>query len=550
MITYCGRFAMPRRVRQSAILLGGISLLSLTTPALAQDAAVLERLEAMEDRLDALQDENAALRAQIEAMRAEASAEAAAPAVLAVTQGDEPAATAQDRIPGTPQVAAAQPASVGPVDVVTETDDPRELQVKGSENFVGTNGAYAYRMLDHAENVNTKPLVQLAALQAGELEDRVTLSGGITAIANYQWASVDDKFGYLMRHPTSANQLGDNVSEVVLHSANLALTARLMPNLTGYAEFLYDPEQSFGQGTITALARNQVQLRRGWVMYGNLETSPVYALVGKMDTPFGLNDTVSPFTNSTNWHAFAGLAFGGQVGLVTGGLHLRAMIIQGGSQFRSANVPVLGSSVPSRANNFAVDARYTIDLGGEGNALMAGASYQRGTAYCQAYPVTHFNPCEDNNPGIAAYGKLTYGPITLLGEYARTTREWEGTAVPIPTNPLSEFEAVKPEAFTFGGRFAFGADSLSVQRREFAVSAEFSKFISGEQGSPWRRQNQSVLGLSWFPVPNVNMFGEFIHVDGYVPLNFLSGGNFPDGSTWSRQDADTNVILAGAQVSF
>ena len=196
------------------------------------------------------------------------------------------------------------------------------------------------------------------------------------------------------------------------------------------------------------------------------------------------------------------------------------------------------------------DARYTIDLGGEGNALMAGASYQRGTAYCQAYPVTHFNPCADNNPGIAAYGKLTYGPITLLGEYAQTTKEWEGTAVPIPTNPLSEFEAVKPEAFTLGGRFAFGAENLSVQRREFAVSAEFSKFISGEKGSPWRRQNQSVLGLSWFPVPNVDLFGEFIHVDGYVPLNFLSGGNFPDGSTWSRQDADTNVILAGAQVSF
>ena len=201
----CGSFAMPRPLRMSALLLGGISLFSLATPALAQDSAVLDRLEAMEDRLDALQDENAALRAQIEAMRAETSVEASAP--VAIAQGEEPAATTQDRIPGSTQVAAAQTASVGPVDVVTETDDPRELQVEGSENFVGTNGAYAYRMLDHAENVNTKPLVQLAALQSGELEDRVTLSGGITALANYQWATVDDKFGYLMRHPTSANQL-------------------------------------------------------------------------------------------------------------------------------------------------------------------------------------------------------------------------------------------------------------------------------------------------------------------------------------------------------
>ena len=98
--------------------------------------------------------------------------------------------------------------------------------------------------------------------------------------------------------------------------ANLGLN---LPNVTGYAELLYDPEQSFGQGTITALARNQIQLRRGWVMFGNLDQLPVYALVGKMDTPFGLNDTVNPFTNSTNWHAFAGLAYGGQVGCMCAG---------------------------------------------------------------------------------------------------------------------------------------------------------------------------------------------------------------------------------------
>ncbi|ALG62190.1 hypothetical protein VM77_10500 [Citromicrobium sp. JL31] len=527
--------------------MGGILLFSLATPALAQDSAVLERLEALEDRLDALQSENEQLRAQLEDMRGVKTAQG--DVVVAATDAQVPAAAAQAEIPGTARVATTA-GSAGPVDVVTEADDPREMQVAGSENFVGTNAAYAYQMLDHAENVNTKPLVQLAALQSGELTDRVTLSGGITAIANYQWATVDSKFGYLMRHPTSANQLGDNVSEVVLHSANLALTARLLPNVTGYAELLYDPEQSFGQGTITALTRNQIQLRRGWVMFGNLDQLPVYALVGKMDTPFGLNDTVNPFTNSTNWHAFAGLAYGGQVGFVSGGLHVRGMIIQGGAQFRSANVPVLGTSVPSRANNFAVDARYTIDLGGEGNALMAGASYQRGTAYCQDYPVTHFNPCQDNNPGIAAYGKLTYGPLTLMGEYAKTTKEWAGTAVPDPTNPLSVYDAVKPEAFTVGGRFGFGAESLTLQRREFALSAEFSKFISGEEGSPWRRQNQIVLGGSWFPAPNVNLFGEFIRVNGYVPLNFLSGGNFPDGSTWSNQDADTNVILAGAQVAF
>ncbi|MBX7528202.1 hypothetical protein K3146_11160 [Qipengyuania sp. 1NDH10] len=533
-----------RGVRGVGTLLAGISALALAAPAAAQDAEVLERLERLEQRLDALQAENAALRAQLEAEQVED------PAVIATaTEGEAPAATAQDAIPGEAPTTIAQ--ASGPVDVVTEADDPREMQVEGSENFLGTNAAYAFAMLDHAENVNSKPLMQLSALQEGELPDRVTLSGGITAIANWQFASSDSKFGYLMRHPTSNNQLGDNVSEFVLHSANFAFTARVAPRVTGYAEFLYDPQQSFGSGTITALTRNQIQLRRGWIMYGDLNELPVYALVGKMDTPFGLQDTVNPFTNSTNWHAFAGLAYGGQVGLVTGGLHLRGMIIQGGAQFRSANVPVEGTSVPSRANNFAFDGRYTLNLSDDArDSIMIGASYQHGTAYCQGYPVFHFNPCADNNPGLAAYGRLNYGPITILGEYATTTEDWAGTAVPDPTNPLSIYGPVAPESFTIGGRYGIGEVIPVMQRHSLALSFEFSKFISGEEGSPWNRQTQKVLGLSWFPVPNVNLFGEYIDVDGFVPLNFLSGGNFPDGSTWSERDADTDVIMAGAQIAF
>ena len=46
------------------------------------------------------------------------------------------------------------------------------------------------------------------------------------------------------------------------------------------------------------------------------------------------------------------------------------------------------------------------------------------------------------------------------------------------------------------------------------------------------------------------MFGEYIHTDGWVPLNFLSGGNFPDGSTWSERDATTDILTFGIQAAF
>ena len=310
-------------------------------------------------------------------------------------------------------------------------------------------------------------------------------------------------------------------------------------------ELLYNPEQSFGSGTITGLNRNQVQVRRAYVLWGDLESTPWYAAIGKMDTPFGLNDTVSPFTNSTVWRSFAGLAYGGMVGYYKDGLHVRGMAIQGGSQFRAANTPVEGTNVPSRVNNFALDANYSGTFS-DRNTFLVGASYQHGSPYCQEYPIFHFNPCDDNNPAYSVYSRVDLGDLRLIGEYARTTNEWPGTQVPDPTNPLSVFEAEETTSWGFGGRYAFdiGQDS------PLYVSGEFSTFIAGDDGAPWERQNQWVLGGSYFITPSVNIFGELIRAEGFAPLNFLTGGNFPDGSTWSERDAQTDVVNFGIQAAF
>lgn len=432
--------------------------------------------------------------------------------------------------------------------IVRVPDTSAEAATNNRNGFVSTNVDYSYRILDHAEDISTKPVVQLRARQNGDLTSSLTLSGQITALANIQQSNRDSKFGYLMRHPTSANQIGENVSEAVIHSANLAVTAQLNDWITGYVELQYSPEQSFGSGTITSLGRNQIEARQAYMLFGNLDESPLFAAIGKLYTPFGLNDSVSPFTNSTNWHAFAGLAYGAQVGYVQDGLMLRAMAIQGGAQFRAHNVPVSGTSVPSRVNNFAVDGNYTFALSDE-NSAMVGASYTHGSAYCQAYPVFHFNPCDENNPAWSVYGRANFGPLELLGEFASTTKDWPGSAVPDPTNPLSQYEAQRTHAFTLGGRYGFG-DQHPNGRYLNAVSLEFSNFRAGDDGAPWERQNQLVLGYSRFVGENINLFAELVHVEGFAPLNFVSGGNFPDGSTWSDRDATTDVLLFGAQAAF
>jgi len=416
----------------------------------------------------------------------------------------------------------------------------------GQKSSIGLSSETSFAVLDHAEHTNIKILKQLQARSEGKLADTVTLGGGVTAIATAQRSNRESKFGYLMRNPTSANQIGRDVSEAVVHSAQLSVTANLTDQLTGYVEMLYNPEQSFGSGTITNLNRNQVQVRRAYVTLGDLDRSPVYAAIGKMDVPFGLNDTVNPFTNSTNWHSFSALAYGAQAGYVREGLHARIMAVQGGAQFRAANVPVQGTSVPSRLNNFALDVNYTTELSPT-LELMGGASYIHGSPYCQDYPIFHFNPCQENVPAYSLYTRVNLSDFEFIGEFAETTKVWPGTAVPDPTNPLSQFEAVESRAWTVGGRY--GLDT-PWSENETLISLEVSKFRAGDEGAPWERQNQIVAGLSHYLTPSVNLFGEYVHVDGFAPLNFLTGGNFPDGSTWSEKDAKTDALIVGLQTAF
>ena len=424
-----------------------------------------------------------------------------------------------------------------------------------SSDLIGSNGTYSFKVLDHSRDTNTKQLLQLQALRDDDLKQKVTFGGQITALVNYQKSNSDTKFGWLMRHPTSSNQIGKTVSEAVIHSSNLNLTARLTDNLTGYAELLYNPEQNFASGSsITGLPRNNVNMRRAYLMYGNLDKSNLYASVGKMDIPFGLNDTASPFTNSTNWHSFAGLAYGGLVGYATDKLHLRAMAIQGGAQFRNANTPVKDTNVPSLLNNFALDANYTFAL--ENNAsLLAGASYQYGSSYCQEYVVKHFNACNDNVDAASIYARYQNDRLTLLSEFAETLAVWPGTANPnFPA--YAEFDAVKNFTWTVGASYAadFGF------KQNLDLSLEFSQFKAGAKGSPWEKQDQLVLGASYMPKSNVKYFAEMVHVAGWVPLNFLSGGHMDPTNaqpevpflheSWSEQDAKTDVIVIGVQAAF
>ena len=466
-----------------------------------------DTLESVIERLDRLERENRRLHEEIDALRAE----------LAEREAQAPTASA----PGSGSSATG---------------------------FVRVDPAYGYEILDPTTNINRKQRVILERKRGGTLApDSLHVQGAVTAIANHQSSNRADKFGYLMRHPTASNQVGGTVSEATIHSAQLGFTGTLGSWMTGHAEMLFDPEQSFGRGTNTDLERNQVQMRRAYVLLGDLDRSPYHASLGKLDVPFGLTDTVNPFTASTVWHAFGALANGVTVGYAGEGLNVSVMGVQGGAQFRAANTPVKGTAVPSRLNNLAADVHFDFELG-SGGLLLLGGSWIRGTAYCQDYPVQHFLPCRDHNPAIDVYGRLVHDDLTFKAEFARTRDEWPGTFNP----QMPQFAASRVTSFDVGVR-----RRLDTSRGQVDLSAEFSRFVAGPDGAPWERQDQIVLGGAWFARPGAKLFAEYIRTDGYAPLNFISGGSVrnEDGEvmhhrTHSNRSARSDIFLVGVNMAF
>ncbi len=410
---------------------------------------------------------------------------------------------------------------------------------------IGVNSAFTYKMMEQNQNLR-KTTILLEERKLNKLSNRSLIFGtSLISIFDYQKTNTKDKFGYLMRHPTAANQLGFEVSEIVIHSFQMSTTMVVNDWITAYADLLYCPEQSFGAGTITALSRNQIQLRKGFVVIGDLRSFPLYASLGKMDVNFGGTGSVSPFTNSTMWHAFGGLGYGGEFGFNKWGLKASFTAIQGGSQFRAMQTVVGDSSaVPSVVNNFAADINYTLNFNST-SRLTVGGSYLHGSAYSHTFPVTHFAPTKSNNPASTFYGRLElFNRLTVKGGYAITVNTWPGTFNPNP--PLNVFPAAKASSTDIGAKYDFNPDAQTI----FSLSGEWSQFKAGPEGAPWERQNQLVIGLNALVNRSSRLFVEYFNTAGYVPLNFLSGGNLAPGQTWSVRGASSNGIVIGAQINL
>ena len=92
---------------------------------------------------------------------------------------------------------------------------------KTSNVTIGINPEFSYKMLEPNQDLR-KVNTLIEARKDSSIQDQsFTIGTSLIAIFDYQQSNTDSKFAYLMRHPTSNNQIGTEVSEAVIHSFQL-----------------------------------------------------------------------------------------------------------------------------------------------------------------------------------------------------------------------------------------------------------------------------------------------------------------------------------------
>ena len=165
------------------MLIAGASMLALSVSsgaALASDPATDSRISELEDRIAQLEETNRRLLEYLEGQQQPQSSPHHSGSSPHHQRSHAPDA---EQTPAPQQHAAHHTAHHGE---------------NANGGYVGLSSEYSFQMLDHAEGVNTRQLTILEAIQNGELENRVTLGGGLTVLANYQQTNSNSKFGWLM----------------------------------------------------------------------------------------------------------------------------------------------------------------------------------------------------------------------------------------------------------------------------------------------------------------------------------------------------------------
>ncbi|MEQ9260007.1 MAG: hypothetical protein RIG84_13035 [Roseovarius sp.] len=380
--------------------------------------------------------------------------------------------------------------------------------------WLGTSLSYSNEMFDRQEHVTNKVARMLRARADGRLEEGVLYVGGRFAGSRiWEETNTPGKFPILSRFPPTHTR-GRSDGYGVINEISFNATM-VMPLATLFLQGEYTEIEYPGQ--------EPVQLRKYWLVLGDLRAAPFYLALGRKTVSFGNFATYAPFTHNHSSHYFWSQSDAPviELGYVTERTEIVATAIPAHRGLRVLNTPSNNGAL----SNFALNASHRFEFS-EGRSLTVGGGWLKGTIYDSTLahhpPATGINPFWNGAWDVNA----TYSTprFDVMAEFTRTINDWPAT-----------FHHV--QATTVQGRMRG-----RLAGRPAAYSLTASRGVQGARGTEWERMEQVILGVEVDVAPHLRIGAEYMYNAGFVPLILpLIAGD---------RSVVSHTVILGAELTF
>jgi len=403
---------------------------------------------------------------------------------------------------------------------------------------VRTNAYHTRDMLDWQENVTGKTITLLANRANGQLApNNLYIGGGIKAGFMYQKTSVDGQFPLLSRFPFFSDRTDDSAGVFAINNAALAFTSTFGDWTTIYMQPEYS-ETEYGRD------QDEFQLRKAFVVFGNLEKSPFYAAFGRKTIDFGNFDSYNAYTHNEGAHYFHAVSDQPvlELGYFGNGFKVSASAWSAGRQLR---VALAGED--NNIGNYAFNAEKEFLIGRKG-AFTVGGGYLHDTIYRDNFTAHTFqgrvngtapaNFIEYRNSAVNAFAEYNSPIFDAMIEYTTTLKPW-GAAIPqAPDGTPDAAYLIDPAGSTTDIDNINFDEKLSVivaqarikpmvngRRMEIAASGSWGNigddFVGtglGGQPTTWSKNQQHAFSVEYPINTFLEVGAEYVYNKGFIPF--------------------------------
>jgi len=422
-------------------------------------------------------------------------------------------------------------------------------------------------MLDWQENTTGKSLTLLMNKATGVLpKNSLTIGAGIKGAFMWQKTDTPGQFPLLSRFPFLSPNTDSEAGVFAINNAAMSFTGNFGDWTTVYLQPEYSETEYPGE-------QEEFQLRKAFVVLGNLEKTPFYMAFGRKSIDFGNFDGYNPFTHTESQHYFWAVSDQPvlELGYYKNGLKVTGSAFSGGRQLRVAYAQE-DNNIANYA--FNIEKEFMMKNGG---AFTVGGGYLHDTIYRNNWTAHTFRGIEDGTPpanfieyrnsAVTAFAEYNSNFFDAMVEYTTTLEPWAAAIPQTPDGtPLPQY-LVDPTGSTTdinNINFDQNLDVLVAQARikpmlpngkRLAISAVGSwgnigdDFVgtsildpSGQTRTSWKKNQQHVLGLEYPVSPYLDIGAEYVYNKGFIP--FVNPQNVSSNGT------DAHAINIGLKARF